>query len=968
MRAFIFTILCCFALPFIIFSQELSYTHYDVKDGLAGSTVYCMALDKEGFLWLGTENGVSRFDGTHFKNFTTRDGLPDNEILELFADSKGRVWMAPFRNEVCFYQDGVLHNQQNDSMLARTNPLANINHFAEDSKGNILFDDYSRSRLYYISNTGNVKIANKIGEDSIKKEVSIAANSNGNFSVLENNNLFAFDSKSFTPVREVSFAGIYNRHIFLAKNLLITRDNKNMRISGLNSQREKLIAFPTDFLKFINIKDSLLAICKHSGVDILNVSNFSQTSFLAGIPVTGCIIDQEGSLWFSTLGQGLYRLNSIELKNILFPRVDHVRQTASCLFKDNNYIVAGTNVGSLYELTTAQNKVSVARTRSFYNSATNAEILDFLKLPDGNHIYLTTAEIIKTTNDFNFITMKSISNKSVCNINDSELIIGTSYNAILFDPFQFKIKDTIWNRRATSVFYRNDTFFIGSLDGFYLVKRDKSFQYMGQHIPAFRNRIATIKEGIDGTLWIATYGDGIVAYKNNKIIIHKTAENGLTSNICRTVFVDSNAVWVGTDKGLNKIDLTKKDYPVLQFTTSDGLYSNKINAVYALNSNIYVGTSDAVSFFNEEQMSSNSRCDLRITGIRSAGTNISINARNLLIPHQKNNIQIDFVGISYRSGGSIKYQYRLTGLSDLWQSTEETFINYPALPSGDYQFEIQAINKFGVKSNIISVPFSVQKLIWEETWFKLLLSAVVAAIVWLLLTLRVRFIRKQESEKQKVTKKITELEQLALKAQMNPHFIFNSLNSIQQYVIEKDIAGANKFISGFSRLMRQTMFFSTKHHISMNDELNYLTTYLELEKDRLENAFTYKVEVDATIQPQDYLIPPMILQPYVENSVRHGVRYRKDNKGVILIEVKKEEEYLVFIIEDNGIGRKRSQQLKGNTSIEYQSRGMSLTEDRVNILNEKNVHKIKIAVEDLEDATGNSSGTRVTVKFPSIEN
>jgi len=203
---------------------------------------------------------------------------------------------------------------------------------------------------------------------------------------------------------------------------------------------------------------------------------------------------------------------------------------------------------------------------------------------------------------------------------------------------------------------------------------------------------------------------------------------------------------------------------------------------------------------------------------------------------------------------------------------------------------------------------------------------------------------------------------------MNPHFIFNSLNSIQQYVIDKDIAGANKFISGFSRLMRQTMYFSSKSYISVSDELNYLSTYLELEKDRLENVFIYKITVEENIYPQNYLIPPMILQPYVENSVRHGVRYRKDKEGVILINVSRHKNYLTFVIEDNGIGRKKSQQLKGNTSIEYQSKGMSLTGDRIKMLNEKSGSKIEVLIDDMENTEGQPLGTKVIVRFPLIEN
>src|SRR5215831_14677590 len=119
-------------------AQEYSYSHYDTKDGLAGSTVYCGAQDKDGFLWFGTETGLSRFDGTHFQNFTTADGLPDNEILRLFVDSKNRVWIMPFRNSICYYYKGKIHNQENDSLLAKITLHTEAKGVVEDRKGNLL--------------------------------------------------------------------------------------------------------------------------------------------------------------------------------------------------------------------------------------------------------------------------------------------------------------------------------------------------------------------------------------------------------------------------------------------------------------------------------------------------------------------------------------------------------------------------------------------------------------------------------------------------------------------------------------------------------------------------------------------------------------------------------------------------------------------------------------------------------------
>jgi len=237
-------------------------------------------------------------------------------------------------------------------------------------------------------------------------------------------------------------------------------------------------------------------------------------------------------------------------------------------------------------------------------------------------------------------------------------------------------------------------------------------------------------------------------------------------------------------------------------------------------------------------------------------------------------------------------------------------------------------------------------------------------ITWLYLRWRTKTIRKQVNEKQETARKLAELEQMALKSQMNPHFIFNSLNSIQQYVIDKDVLGANKFITEFARLIRLTLELSAKSRISLAEEKDYLTTYLNLEKTRFEDKFKCSIDISSSLDKDGTYIPPMVLQPYIENSIRHGVRHRNDSLGFIKVLFTKQENYLVCIVEDNGIGRKLSAKSKGLEPIEYQSKGMTVTAKRIEMLNKTQSHPIFINIDDLEAADGKPLGTRVTLRFP----
>jgi hypothetical protein len=388
--------------------------------------------------------------------------------------------------------------------------------------------------------------------------------------------------------------------------------------------------------------------------------------------------------------------------------------------------------------------------------------------------------------------------------------------------------------------------------------------------------------------------------------------------------------------------------------------------VYVADKKVFVGTPEGVTFFDEEKMASQSRCDLRFIDITVGGQTYYGGDAPSQIPHEKNHIQFNYVGISYKSGGDIRYRYRMLGLDSAWQETRETTLNYPTLPSGDYQLQLQAINKFDVSSKVVAVRFTIEKLLYEKTWFRILMGFLFLAVTGLVIWLFIQRVRKREQEKTAFIKRISELEQLSRKAQMNPHFIFNSLNSIQQYVMDADVAGANKFISGFSRLIRQTLDFSSKPEISLEEELDYLTNYLDIERTRLENTFDWTVHIGKEVNPADYYIPPMILQPFVENSVRHGLRFRRDKNGIVTITVKREGDHLVCILEDNGIGRKAAMQFKSISPINYQSKGLSLTAERIAMFNREHEHKITMQIDDLEDEAQNALGTRVTIHFPVI--
>jgi tetratricopeptide (TPR) repeat protein len=225
-------------------------------------------------------------------------------------------------------------------------------------------------------------------------------------------------------------------------------------------------------------------------------------------------------------------------------------------------------------------------------------------------------------------------------------------------------------------------------------------------------------------------------------------------------------------------------------------------------------------------------------------------------------------------------------------------------------------------------------------------------------------IKEKEIEAKDLQKKTFELEQMALRAQMNPHFIFNSINSVQHFVMRQDLEGVNKYLSNFAHLIRQTLNNSGKATISLDEEIKYLETYLSLEKIKSGDAFIYSITFDEQINPSKIFIPGMILQPFVENSIKHGILNKKEKDGVISIIISKKD-MLVCEVLDNGIGIKKANEIKQSSNeAEYESKGMSITMNRINIINKLNSFPILVNIENINDETNQVSGTSVKIKFP----
>jgi len=942
-------------------AQTYSYVNYTVADGLAGATVYGMIRDKDGFLWFGTETGLSRYDGSHFKNFYVTDGLPDNEIIKLFVDSRNRVWIVPFKNSLCYYQNGKIHNQQNDALLSRLTLHGEVLSVAEDVHGDLIIAELRAIDI--ISPAGKITTIDTYkGRSFSLVQVGLTEKGESQFilNLYNETPLVKVEHDSLVKTGAMEAIGENNfTSTYLGPELMIYEDRDQLAFQYKGESRVIRMPAPKGFLHISRIDDSSLTLNSYIATYLYNIRQRKIVdSFLPGQMTSGVLEDPEGGLWFSTLGNGIHRLVTRDVARYSFREGGTVFPIFSIL-RAGNTLFAGSERFYVWSRRDGEKEFT---SRKIDDRFSRGRITSIENLGDREVIAGTDAGVfdIEVSKRRSRRLWHRGSTKGLQLVGDSTLLefSGT-------DVHRIRLKDgallgTVWPGRSTCGCMLGNRYYIGTLTGLYAI----SLEQRSDSEELLKDRIAAVAAAPDGSLWAGTYGEGVVLLKNGRPVRRFTVEDGLTSNICKCLYVAGSSIWVGTDKGLNKLVPADSGYTITPFTTVQGLGSATINAVYVNKGRVYAGTQDGMTVFPEDKVPPKSECRLRITGLHISGNAWPLDTAHFKLPYNDNDLQVDYAGISYQGGGTIRYRYRLLGTDDRWGTTDQGFLHYPSLPPGEYELQILAVNASGAISSALQLPFSIDQPWWEWIWVRMLFALAIGGAIWLAFQRRIRTIQRKEAEKTWTVARMAELEQMALRSRMNPHFIFNSLNSIQLFVMEKDIRGANEYITHFSRLIRQTLDISARAEISIREEIQYLSTYLELEKQRFEEAFDYDILVDAGIDRSTQMIPSMILQPYVENAILHGIAHRDDRKGLISVSIRSDGRYLICIVEDNGVGRERAAQLKSNEPNPYPSRAMEMTARRIDILNRTMKEPIDAVIEDVTEETGRGEGTRVIVRFP----
>ncbi len=489
------------------------------------------------------------------------------------------------------------------------------------------------------------------------------------------------------------------------------------------------------------------------------------------------------------------------------------------------------------------------------------------------------------------------------------------------------------------------------------------------------NRVWYIHEDRRGILWLATSEGGLNRFDPaTGRATHYTERDGLASNMVCSILEDRHGnLWIGTNNGLSRLDARSGTFK--SYGLGDGLPLSEFHfkTCFDDHGRFYFGGNGGVIAFDPDSMSREAPpAPMAVTAFKLFDREMPLDTtiglkRTIRLDHGDNFFSIEFAALDFTNPAANRYRYRLEGVDAAWRVADgrRPVASYTNVPPGRYRFQVYGASSDGAWSpRPAELEIVIAPAIWQTLWFRIAvgLGIVLALVVGVLA--RIRAVRRQGE----LERRLIESQLRALQAQMNPHFIFNSLNSILNFITTHDGASAHKYLVKFARLMRLILQSSRHDRIPLDEELDALRLYLDLESLRHDGAFTYRIDVDGEIEPSLIDIPPMIIQPYVENGVKHGLAYR-DSGGELVIGIAVVGEHLVCTVTDNGIGRRRSAELKRSGPARsgpapFESVGMGVTADRLEILSSLHSGGIGVDVVDLLDERGEPAGTRVELRIP----
>ncbi len=923
------------------------FTTYTTKDGLPSNYIISLEVASDGTLWIGTNNGLASFSGQTFK--THKLGDAKISVTCILEDNQNTIWLGTNRGIYKKTQSGFTAYKPKsfpDKELA-------INFIRQSPDGRIWVG--SNKGTYILSGDNTEHLTAKNGLVSNLSQ-SIAFDTSGN-----------------------AWIGSYGKGVDLVSPTGI--ENMN-RLTNLTGTAVFSILCDEDGTVWLATQEK--GLCQYNPADSSHVF-LTERDGLANNHVRSLLHDRWGNYWIGTSGGGVSKYAGQQFEK--FGKGNGLAGNyIYCMAADyKNQLWVGATGGGIYKLS-GNSFTRYGLDSGFVDDKIRTVFVDSDSLVwlgiDCKGLALYNGDTFQFYDENNGLAGNFV--KSFDEDSKGRIWVASAGGGITliykshpveggFSMSRFNTANYLKSNRVIQVHIDklDRVWFANQTSGVGVVINDSTVRYFTKKDGLAADDVRSLTEDRFGNLWIgSTGGLNVIPVYQKQLKVHQVNPSHLSStNIYQLIADAENHIWVGTEKGLDRLT-TDSTHSILESTHfgSDegftGVETNLNTACMDRNNNLWYGTVDGLFRYLSRADVKNEIAPLLnfkevslhyVPLTNTTYDSLYKSGTHLQFEYDENHLTFDFLGITQTIPAKVKYKWRLVGLEEDWSPpAKRNSVTYSNLAPGQYVFEVLSANENEVwNSEPLRFPFTIKSPFWQKGWFRVLLLFGALLFIVMITAVIIRQINKKSRERQeklKVERDLISLEQKALRLQMNPHFIFHTLNNIQSLIATKDEDTARVYLSKFSKLMRQILENSRSSEVTLENEIETLENYLNIERFCHDNSFDFTIEVDENLETAFIHIPPMILQPFVENAIVHGVAPLQGG-GHIHISFTEKDDQLTCTITDNGIGRKAAAQRR---DANHKSTALAVTRQRLAMLNPDDE---SVVIEDLEQ------GTRVTVKL-----
>ncbi|HTB25238.1 MAG TPA: histidine kinase [Puia sp.] len=1001
---------------------NLKFSHLTDKDGLSNNNVMSIAAGQDGIIWIGTENGLNRFDGYGFKIFNPgpdiHHTIPNGFISQIIPDRKNNLWIST--PEGIFY----LNTKTRNATVYGTVPN-DTNTFRDQHRPIIFLDSnqlpwvctydgvyHFRDSIHYEKTNKGITAYTHFTNKKSNIYCEFVKDKKGGLWRFWDNSIFQVDpdTKELMHIfkcpdqiliRQIFFDSHNRCWVSTWGNGIYLFDPLQNEWQFFNPSKGRTVVYGAAEWEISGVK-TLVFSCSTPGLLFVNEENLSASSYnfdayrvdLTGPPY----VDNQNILWVISRDGIYYTTPSNNLFSIIsIPPVDSImmKKKPSYIYnmreEPSGYWISKRYFGGIYwydnkwNLIKSWSQIPVGEGKKFAGiGITSSEGYDFKQV--GNEMYVTTEAGISILNLHTLEWTSCIPNditsaprlRNIVEENEQSWWIRSfDQGVFIFNPLtrqflkHFKNEDSCTECLSGHINYllrdKKQRVFAATSNG--LFKYDKQRDHFTRikmvDEPKPTKFLFGLAEDGSGMIWLGAENGLFEFNPDNNKIEKALSENNKIGIVYRICADDKQNIWFVSNTGYwcwlkNPDKVIDFEYSAYLPRTDGGIFYKTSDG------SIYGGGEEAVIRFYPELLMNykiSARTKIMEAEIYDSLIPFTLNSageKELTISQNENNIQINFDVINYDLPSSNQFYYKITPGNNQWRQTENGHLSFYSLQPGQYKLEVKGANKLaGNFTNTDSLNIIVKKFWYQTGWFKFICILLGCIIISLIVRYRFQLIRKEGQTNQRIAK----IEMSALRAQMSPHFIFNSLNSIENFMMQNEKVLAIDYLNKFASLIRMILENSRQQVVPIAKDMEAMQLYIDLEKLRFEDKFRYLTDIDNILLVGDYRIPPLLIQPFVENAIIHGIAPSERNDLYLSISVKYYTDYIQYIIEDNGIGRLASMRYTVKRNNGHKSLGLQISQERIDIINRKNKDDVTLEIVDLYDEVKNPAGTRVILNL-----